>query len=68
VLNHESIADGLDINRHRAAVVGGGASGRDVRMRAALILGVGEMEQPIRDIHLFNRRVDRSGHRREREC
>src|ERR1700721_4844782 len=26
VLNHESIADGLDIDRHRAAVIGGGDS------------------------------------------
>src|SRR5271155_3772097 len=68
MLNYKSIANGLDVNRHRPAVVGARGSGRDVRMRAALIFGVGEMEQPVRDVHLFNRRVDRGGYRGEAEC
>jgi hypothetical protein len=58
VLNHQRVADGFDIDRHRTAVVGCGGACRDVCMRAALIFRVGKVKQPVRDIDLLDGRVD----------
>jgi hypothetical protein len=53
-VNHERIADRLDVDGHRAPVVARGASSRDVCGGTPLIFDIGKMEQPIGNVHLFN--------------
>jgi hypothetical protein len=53
VLNHECIADCLDVNFHGTSIIARGCAGCDVCVRAALIFGVRKVGQPICDIHLL---------------
>jgi hypothetical protein len=52
VLNDHGVTDRLHIDPHRAAVIRRGNSGRDMRVRAALILAVWQIEQPAGDVYL----------------
>jgi hypothetical protein len=61
VLNHESVTDDPNIDRHRAAVIGGGYSRSDVGLRTALVFRFGEIEKPIGDIHFLDWSVDNGG-------
>src|SRR5271163_2464747 len=52
MLNHERIADRLDVDGHRTPAVARGASSSDMCSGAPLIFSVGKMEQPIGKVHL----------------
>ncbi len=59
LLDDQRTADPLDVDRHRLAVVGRRKAAGDVVGRAAaLVLGVGQREQPTRDVDRLERHVD----------
>ena len=59
VLDHQGLANHLDVDRHRPAVVGRGGASRDVIRRAAApIFSLRQGEQPIGDVYLFDRDVE----------
>ena len=58
VLNHECIADCLDVDFHGTSIVARGCAGCDMCVRAALIFVVRKVEQPICDVYLLQGSVD----------
>ena len=68
MLNHECIADCLDVDCHRTSIVARSCAGSDVCARAALIFGVRKVEQPICDVHLLQGSVDNVSNGRDGEC
>ncbi len=65
VLHDKRITDGLDVDGHGLAVVSHGCTRGDMCVRAALVLSVGKVEEPVGNVYLLDGRIDRGADGRE---
>ncbi len=59
VLHDERVTYRFNVDRHGSAVVSHCSTRCDMRMRAALVFSVGEVEEPFGNVHLLDGGTDR---------